>query len=167
MKSFKESATAFVLCIVELITGILLLLDPIRFTSTVIIGTGIVLIVLGLVQAGTYFRTDAETAALGQLLTKGLISVLAGVFCVMQWEWFLAAFPALTIVYGALILITGISKIQLSIDMIRLKKQQMELGRSQCGSYPDMRHCGSLQSLCIHRSSMALHRCGAGGRRYL
>ena len=86
MKLFKESTTDLVLCIVELIIGILLLLDPIRFTSTVIIGTGIVLIALGLIKVGNYFRLDAEIAAFGQLLTKGLISVLAGIFCVMQWE---------------------------------------------------------------------------------
>ena len=38
MKLWKESAADLVICLVELITGILLLLDPIRFTSTVIIG---------------------------------------------------------------------------------------------------------------------------------
>ena len=35
------------------------------------------LIGAGAYEGGTYFRTDAETAALGQLLTKGLISILA------------------------------------------------------------------------------------------
>lgn len=124
MKLYKESSTDFVLCILELITGILLLLDPVQFTSTVIIGTGIVLIALGLIKVGNYFRADAEIAAFGQLLTKGLISVLAGVFCVMQWEWFLVTFLVLTIVYGVLILLTGISKIQLAVDMIRLKNRR-------------------------------------------
>lgn len=124
MKLFKESTTDLVLCIVELIIGILLLLDPIRFTSTVIIGTGIVLIALGLIKVGNYFRLDAEITAFGQLLTKGLISVLAGIFCVMQWEWFLTTFPVLTVVYGSIILLTGISKIQLAVDMARLKNDR-------------------------------------------
>ena len=124
MKVLRESAAGLALCIVELIAGILLLLDPVKFTSTVIIGAGVVLIVLGLIEVVNYFRTDAKVASLGQMLTKGLISLLAGAFCVVQWEWFLATFPVLTMVYGILILLTGISKIQLIVDMVRLKNSR-------------------------------------------
>lgn len=124
MNTFRECVTDLALCIVELIAGILLLLDPIKFTSTVIIGAGVVLIILGLIEVVNYFRTDAKIASLGQMLTKGLISLLAGVFCVVQWDWFLVTFPVLTMVYGILILLTGISKIQLTVDMIRLKSSR-------------------------------------------
>lgn len=127
MKAFREYVTDFILCIVELIAGILLLLDPIQFTSTVIIGTGVVLIVLGLIEVVNYFRTDAQVASLGQMLTKGLIAILGGVFCTAQWEWFLATFPVLTIVYGIIMLLTGISKIQLTVDMVRLKNNRWHL----------------------------------------
>ena len=48
-------------------------------------------------------------------------SLLAGAFCVVQWDLFLVTFPVLTMVYGILILLTGISKIQLTIDMVRLR----------------------------------------------
>lgn len=124
MKIFKESAPGIALCIVELIAGILLLFNPVKFTSTVIIGGGIVLIALGLVEVVNYFRTDAAAAALGQLLTKGLIALLAGVFCVVRWEWFLATFPVLTMMYGIIILLTGISKIQFTVDLVRLKSSR-------------------------------------------
>lgn len=124
MNVLRESATGIALCIVELISGILLLLDPVQFTSTVIIGTGVVLIVLGFIEVVNYFRTDAKAASLGQMLTKGLISLLTGAFCVLQWDWFLVTFPALTMVYGILILLAGISKIQLTVDMIRLKNSR-------------------------------------------
>ena len=124
MRVFKESAAGLALCIVELIAGILLLLDPVKFTSTVIIGAGVVLIVLGLIEVVNYFRTDAEVASLGQMLTKGLISLLAGGFCIVQWDWFLVTFPVLTMVYGILILLSGISKIQLTVDMVRLKSSR-------------------------------------------
>ena len=127
MNAFREYTTDFILCIAELITGILLLLDPIQFTSTVIIGTGVILIVLGLIKIGSYFKMDTKAAALGRLLSKGLTFVLAGVFCVVQWEWFLSAFPLLTVAYGIVILLTGLNKIQLSIDMIRLKNRRWRL----------------------------------------
>ena len=86
MKAFRECVTDFILCIAELIAGILLLLDPIQFTSMVIIGAGVVLIVLGLIEVINYFRTDVQVASLGQMLTKGLVAILAGVFCAVQWE---------------------------------------------------------------------------------
>lgn len=124
MKVIRESAAGLALCIAELIAGVLLLLDPVKFTSTVIIGAGVILIVLGLIEVVNYFRADARAASLGQMLTKGLISLLAGVFCIFQWEWFLATFPVLTIVYGILILLTGISKIQQTVDMVRLKSSR-------------------------------------------
>lgn len=124
MNAFRECAADFALCIAELIAGILLLLDPAQFTSTVIIGIGVVLIILGIIKVINYFRTAADTAAIGQLLTKGLISVLAGTFCITQWEWFLDTFPVLTMVYGTIILLTGINKIQLAVDMVRLKNSR-------------------------------------------
>ena len=64
MIACRESTADFALCIAGLIAGMLLLLDPFQFTSTVIIGAGIVLIVLGLVKGGDYFRTDAEAAVM-------------------------------------------------------------------------------------------------------
>lgn len=124
MNVSRISAAGIVPGIMELVAGILLLLNPAKFTSTVLIGLGGVLIVLGLVDVVKYFRTDAKTASLGQLLTKGLVSLLAGAFFVIQWEWFLTAFPVLTMVYGIIILLTGISKIQFTIDMLRLKHRR-------------------------------------------
>ena len=156
MKIFRGSAADLALCILELAAGILLLLDPVKFTSTVIIGVGVVLIILGLIEVVNYFRTDAKSASLGQMLTKGLISLLAGAFCVVQWQWFLVTFPVLTMVYGTLILLRGISKIQLAIDMVRLR------GSGQRISHPDLRHFDAWQALCLHRSSVALYRCRTG-----
>lgn len=127
MKAFRDSVTDFALCIIELIAGILLLLNPVKFTSTVIIGTGIVLVILGLIEVVNYFRTSAQVAALSQLLTKGIILILVGIFCTAQWEWFLATFPVLTILFGLLILLTGIRKIQLTVDMVRLKNSRWSL----------------------------------------
>lgn len=124
MKRWKEMPNSIVLCVVELVTGILLLLNPVKFTSAVIIGAGVVLVVLGGIAVVKYFRASPEEASLGQMLARGLISILAGGFCIFRWEWFLATFPALSIVYGVAILLTGIRKIQITVDMLRLKRQK-------------------------------------------
>lgn len=123
MKTLKGKSDGIVLCLFELIVGILLLINPVGFTSGIIKVAGIVLMILGLVEIVKYFKTSAEEAALGQTLVKGLVSVLAGAFCTFKTEWFILTFPVLTIIYGVMILLVGLGKIQLTVDMARRKSK--------------------------------------------
>lgn len=123
MKNLKEKTNGIVLCLFELIVGVLLLINPVGFTSGIIKVTGIVLMILGIIEIVKYFRTSAEEAALGQTLVKGLASVLAGAFCTFKTEWFILTFPALTIIYGVILLFVGFGKIQLTVDMVRRKNK--------------------------------------------
>lgn len=121
MNTWKERATVIILCLFELVAGVLLLIDPARFTSAVITVAGAALLIFGLIEIVRYFRADPEEAVLGQALTKGLVAILAGAFCVFRTEWFLATFPVLTVIYGVIVLVTGIGKLQRTVDLIRLK----------------------------------------------
>ena len=121
MKSLKENLNGVALCLFELVVGVLLLISPVRFTAGIITVAGVVLMILGLMDVVRYFRTSPDEAVLGQLLSKGILSLLLGIFCVWKTEWFIATFPVLTILYGILILVAGISKIQLTVDMLRRK----------------------------------------------
>ena len=121
MKIFKEHPNGVVLCLFELIVGILLLINPIGFTSGIITVAGIVLMIVGAVSVVKYFRASAPLAAVNQELTKGLLFLLGGAFCAFRTEWFLVTFPLLTILYGVELLVNGVSKIQLTVDMLRLK----------------------------------------------
>lgn len=60
MSKIKRSTGNLLTCIFEILVGILLLIDPVGFTSGIIIVFGIVLAVIGLVSLFKYFRTDAE-----------------------------------------------------------------------------------------------------------
>ena len=110
--------------LVEVIIGILLLVNPIGFTSGIIIAFGIVLMIMGISTTIKYFRTEPEEAAVSQILVKGLLMLLAGAFCAFNSHWFIATFPVLTLVYGVVILITGITKVQWTIDIIRMKRSK-------------------------------------------
>lgn len=110
--------------LVELIIGILLLINPIGFTSGIIIAFGVVLMIMGIHKTVKYFRTEPEEAAVSQILVKGLLMLLAGAFCAFNSHWFIATFPVLTLVYGVVILITGITKVQWTIDIIRMKRSK-------------------------------------------
>ena len=71
-----------------------------------------------------YFRTEPEDAAVGQVLVKGLLELLGGAFCAFNSHWFIATFPVLTLVYGVVILVTGITKLQWTVDIIRMKRSK-------------------------------------------
>lgn len=124
MKYLKKNWNSIVLLLLEIIAGILLLIDPVSFTAGIITVIGIGLMVIGLIDVIKYFRTDAEFAAVGQYMTKGLISLLGGAFCAFKSHWFLATFPVLTVIYGAVVLVTGLGKIQMTVDMARTKNKK-------------------------------------------
>ncbi len=120
----KRSLGGMAMSLIELVIGILLLIDPVGFTSGIIITFGIVLMIMGIGTTIRYFRTEPEEAAVGQILVKGLLMLLAGAFCAFNSYWFITTFPVLTLMYGVVILITGITKIQWTVDIIRMKRSK-------------------------------------------
>lgn len=111
-----------ILTICELIAGILLLIQPVRFTTIIISGFGILMLISGILNIISYFRKDSVAAAKEQLLAKGLAAALFGAFCTFRSDWFIAAFPILTFIYGIGILFSGLMKIQSTVDALRLKQ---------------------------------------------
>jgi len=120
----KRNLSSMAMSLVEVIIGILLLVNPIGFTSGIIIAFGVVLIIMGIHKTVKYFRTEPEEAAVSQILVKGLLILLAGAFCAFNSHWFIATFPVLTLMYGVVILITGITKVQWTVDIIRMKRSK-------------------------------------------
>ena len=121
MKSLKQHANSIILCLFEILVGILLLIDPEKFTSAIIMAFGVILVLIGEICGIGYFRLDAAQAAASQSLFKGLFALIAGIFCVTRCDWFIAMFPILAILYGVAVLIAGLMKIQWTVDIIRLK----------------------------------------------
>ncbi|MBP3326009.1 MAG: DUF308 domain-containing protein [Coprococcus sp.] len=121
MKVLKQNGNVIIMCIIEVVIGILLLVNPVGFTTSIIMVVGIALMVDGLLDMIRYFRSKPEEAAVGQLLMRGLIALLAGAFCTFYSQWFIATFPVIAILYGIAVLIVGMSKVQIAMDMLRLK----------------------------------------------
>ncbi len=123
MNRVSSIFSGLVMSIVEIVLGILLLIDPVGFTSGIIVILGIVLTIMGISQTVQYFRSDAEEAARSGSLTKGILFTILGLFCALKSGWFIATFPVITILYGVSILVAGVSKLQKSIDMVRGKQK--------------------------------------------
>jgi len=123
MSKINRNTGNLLTCIFEILVGILLLIDPVGFTSGIIVAFGIVLAVIGAISLFRYFREDAETASQESGLAKGIIFVIFGLFCAFKSEWFIVTFPLLTVLYGILTLVSGVSKVQWAVDMLRAKQK--------------------------------------------
>jgi len=124
MEIVKNNVSIIILCLFEVFAGILLFINPVSFTVAIITGIGIILLILGILSIISYFKTEPGKAAIQQSLAKGLLLAVMGLFCLFKSQWFIATFPLLTILYGIIILITGLVKIQWAVDLLRLKIQK-------------------------------------------
>ena len=121
MEFIKRNRKSLITVFLEILVGILLLINPTMFTSIIIIILGVGFAILGLVDIVKYFQNDVVTGATGQFFTKGILYLLFGCFCVFKHDWFIGTFPVLTTMYGILVLITGVSKLQSAIDLVRIR----------------------------------------------
>lgn len=124
MKALKEHLSPIVFAIFELVVGILLMINPVNFTVGIITAAGVAMILYGVASVVKYFRTDVKSGIFGQTLAQGLGLMLLGGFCALKSEWFIATFPVLTMIYGVVTLFGGLSKIQLTIDLLRQKNKK-------------------------------------------
>ena len=123
MKTIKENFGNIIMSLGEILIGILLLIKPIGFTKGIIIIVGAILIILGIINIVKYVTSDIFQSIKEQSLSTGLIFVTIGLFCVLRTNWFIITFPVLTILYGIMIFIMGLKKVQWSIDLVRLKRK--------------------------------------------
>ncbi|MDE7220977.1 MAG: DUF308 domain-containing protein [Oscillospiraceae bacterium] len=112
------------LCICEILVGILLLIDPEAFTTAIITGLGLILFALGAISVFSYFRTPPAEAQQGRGLVRGLCAILGGMFCIFRSNWFVLTFPLLTMMYGVSILFIGLTRVQWAVDMLRMKRER-------------------------------------------
>jgi len=118
---FHGKSGSIITCVLEIVVGVLLLINPVGFTSGIIIGAGVVMCLGGLLSTGRYFMMKPEDAAQRQLLFKGLLGIMAGAACITKYDWFLSAFPLLTVLYAAAMLILAAARLQRMADMRRMQ----------------------------------------------
>lgn len=120
LHSIDRNLMSLLVCIGELVIGVLLLLNPRGFTFAVFVTLGVLLAVMGITRLVGYWRAEAAVAARSGGLVTGLVFLLAGGFCIFRWQWFVMTFPILTVVYGVVTLLNGLNKLQYAVDLWRL-----------------------------------------------
>lgn len=117
----KSNQTNLTFSIVEFVIGIILLLRPKGFTSLIVMLLGIGLMITGVISIINYFRKDKFEAMKTNLLSKGLLCFLLGVFFAFKSSWIISSFPITTVLYGVFMMIVGVVKFQTAIDCCRFK----------------------------------------------
>lgn len=121
LKRFVSGRLGNILLLVfEIMVGVLLLVNPTGFTTAIVVGTGILMTIAGVVCATLYFAGEPVTMAARQLLFKGLLLVLAGLLAITQHHLILQAFPILTVMYALAMLVLAAYKVQRMTDMLRV-----------------------------------------------
>ena len=116
----NKRINALVLCLGELIIGILLLMRPVGFTSGIIIAIGVALMLRGVMDIVAYFKASPVEAAKQRGLARGVLCLLLGVVCSFMTKWLLTALPFTGMVYGIMLVLLGVEKMQTAIDQKRL-----------------------------------------------
>ena len=124
IKVRKPNLSGAVMSIFEIIVGILLLIEPVRFTTGIITVAGFVLMLVGAISVIKYFRYDADKAAEGQFLSHGLMELIGGAVCLFRAKLLVAFFPMLTVVYGIVMIAAGLGKLQVTVDLLRRKSKK-------------------------------------------
>ena len=120
MDKKNKRINALVLCLGELLIGILLLVKPVGFTSGIIIAIGVALMLRGVMDIVSYFKAGAAEAAKQRGLAKGVVSLLLGFVCSFMTNWLMTAFPFVGMIYGIMLVLLGVEKVQTAVDQKRL-----------------------------------------------
>ena len=117
---FHGKSGSIITCILEIVVGVLLLINPVGFTSGIIMGAGVLMCLGGAGSIVRYFMVKPEVAAQKQLLFKGVLAMMTGAVCITKYDWFLTAFPLLTVLYAVAMLVLAAGKLQKMADMRRM-----------------------------------------------
>ncbi len=128
MKKLKNKFGGLIFCIAEIALGVLLLIDAMRFTSMIISFIGIILALAGIFNIIKYFFTPPKEAEMEQLLSKGMISLGAGLFAILGNGIIIKAIDLIVIIFAVILLVAGINKIQFIADSIRRRERRWYFG---------------------------------------
>lgn len=121
VETLKRYKGSILFCMLEIAVGVLLLINPIAFTTGIVMAFGAALLAVGIMKIVRYLRMDPRQAVASRGLVKGLILMAAGGFCLIRSDWFIVTFPMLSVIYGIGLLVCGLGKVQWAVDMLRLR----------------------------------------------
>jgi len=115
MKKLRLALPVLLTAVFEIIFGVLLFKDPTTFTKTVLLLFGIMLLAVGIVSLIRYLKVNREggnTAVNSLTLAAAIVSLVIGAICSFAPGAVITLFAVIAVVYGIILLITGVLKCQ-------------------------------------------------------
>ncbi len=123
MKKLNDNGKGILVFLLKVAVGVLLLINPEKLTGVAITIFGILAAIFGVVKVISYFVTPPEDAAKERSLSRGLLALAVGVFFAFRSGWLTATmFAWIPMFYGVGLIFTGISEVEWTVDMLRLKR---------------------------------------------
>lgn len=122
MKGIMKNSGGILTGIIEIVAGVLLLINPTTFISYIVLIAGAVLVIAGIIAGIKYFVSPTAEAVSSQGLFKALVSVSLGAFLMINNSLFVSveAESIISFIFGAAILLVGFVKVQNVFDKIRM-----------------------------------------------
>lgn len=118
MKLLKELKwNLIILAVVFIVLGVILILWPTEVMQTSCYMLAAMLIIVGVISLVNYLRKDISGMLYRYDLVVGLSAILGGILIIIKVDQLTALIP---VVLGFLVTISGILKMQNSVDMLRL-----------------------------------------------
>lgn len=97
----------------EVYAGVRLLTNPVEFTNSVVVIFGIVMIIIGIVSIVRAFDAKSTGMLPYRLgLWGGVLDLIIGVLCAFFSSKVVNLFPVLVMIYGIIMVISGVHKIR-------------------------------------------------------
>lgn len=121
MKKFLKNANSGIICLIEIIVGVLLLVDHSSFVSYITIIAGAFIAITGIISLIKYFAAKPAEAEKGGL-TGALVSLSIGLFLIIYNSFADKLSEFMAVIIGAAILYTGYQKLEKAVEKIRNKQ---------------------------------------------
>ena len=103
--------------LLEIIVGVVLLVDPVGFLRLAIILFGMGVLAAGIVYLIRYLRARKNGETRTAWMIDAVIGILLGLFCLIANLWIVESFAALVVVCGILLVLLAIMKVQWTLEL--------------------------------------------------
>ncbi len=111
MSKFKFFAPAVLVILFEIAVGLMLLIDPVGFTNSVVIILGILFLVLCVICLISFIRAKKNEESGTLSLIGAIVLLIIGVVFTFFSQAILTLIVALSLIYGIILFVFGINKI--------------------------------------------------------
>ncbi|MBR1482351.1 MAG: DUF308 domain-containing protein [Ruminococcus sp.] len=113
---FKKNLPILLMLLLEILVGVLLMVNPEGFTTVVYIAFGIFCLVVGAIYLIRYIRANRDGMGSTMMLIWAVVLLVLGLFGIISSTMVLKIFAFLAVMYAVLMIVSGVVKLVVYIN---------------------------------------------------